>query len=113
MLAVQRAEVAIMRLGRRASNLAGGLGHGLQKHGSVANIMKGPLQRGLGSNLMHLTGLHPLGQAVSRYNVRSQRACSQLASVDISEEGIAHQFLSIHKHPHAEAHLQQGLLSMR
>ena len=66
-LAVQRAEVG-MRLGRRASNLAGGLGHGLQKHGSVANIMKGlqPLQRGLGSNLVHLTGLHPLGQAVSR-----------------------------------------------
>lgn len=71
---VQRADVGPLRLGRRVStaNLAG-IGLGLQKHGSVANIMGGgALQRGLGSNLADLMQGHTLGQ-ILRLELFTQR----------------------------------------
>lgn len=65
---MQRADMGPLRLGRRVSTASmPGLGVGLQKHGSVANIMSGgSLQRGLGSNLRDLMRGHALSQGISR-----------------------------------------------
>ena len=69
-MGVQRADMGPLRLGRRASTAnMPGIGLGLQKHGSVANIMSGVgLQRGLGSNLGDLMRGHrdSSGQGISR-----------------------------------------------